>query len=149
MAFYQSYLMGCAFNMYSQAWSDRSYGVTLFLYCFVLPLPVILSSYLGIIYLARSSGDQFEGKTDGDKNPSNENDNEDIKLEQPEIERTPSHSRSSPSPPPPGPSSSPLLSQSLHGDVRCSRPRFVYVKEKSTSTYLFVYADVKAFFMST
>ena len=92
MAFYQSYLMGCAFNMYSQAWSDRSYGVILFLYCFVLPLPVILSSYLGIIYLARSSGDQFEGKNDGDKNPSNENDNEDVKLEQPDIEKTPSHS---------------------------------------------------------
>ena len=84
--------MGCAFNMYSQAWSDRSYGVILFLYCFVLPLPVILSSYLGLIYLAHSSGKLFQGKNDTDKNPSNENDNEDETLEQPKIERTPSHS---------------------------------------------------------
>ena len=84
--------MGCAFNMYSQAWSDRSYGVILFLYCFVLPLPVILSSYLGLIYLARSSGKPFQGKNDTDKDPSNQNDNEDEKLEQPKIERTPSHS---------------------------------------------------------
>ena len=42
--------MGCAFNMHSHSWSDRSYGITLFLYCWICPLLIIFCSYIGIIY---------------------------------------------------------------------------------------------------
>ena len=52
---YQSYLMGCAFNMYSQSWNDRSYGIFLFCYCWFIPLLIIFFSYMGIIYHTRSS----------------------------------------------------------------------------------------------
>ena len=47
--------MGCAFNMYSSSWSDRSYGITLFLYCWILPLFIIFFSYMGMIYDTRTS----------------------------------------------------------------------------------------------
>ena len=47
--------MGCAFNMYSSAWSDRSYGIVLFLYCWIFPLLIIFFSYIGIMYETRSS----------------------------------------------------------------------------------------------
>ena len=47
--------MGCAFNMYSSSWSDRSYGITLFLYCWIVPLVIIFFSYIGMIYDTRTS----------------------------------------------------------------------------------------------
>ena len=42
--------MGCAFDMYSQAWIDRAYGIVLFVYCWFAPILVIFFSYFGIIY---------------------------------------------------------------------------------------------------
>ena len=42
--------MGCAFDMYSQAWIDRAYGILLFIYCWFAPILVIFFSYFGIIY---------------------------------------------------------------------------------------------------
>lgn len=51
--------MGCAFNMYSSAWSDRSYGLTLFFYCWIFPLLIIFCSYIGIIYHTRISGEKL------------------------------------------------------------------------------------------
>ena len=55
----KSYLMGCAFNMYSSSWSDRSYGLTLFFYCWIFPLLIIFCSYIGIIYHTRISGEKI------------------------------------------------------------------------------------------
>ena len=70
--------MGCAFDMYSQAWIDRAYGILLFIYCWFAPILVIFSSYFGIIYhvhknnkiinVAKSSGG------DGDNINSNRED---------------------------------------------------------------------------
>ena len=51
--------MGCAFNMYSSSWSDRSYGLTLFFYCWIFPLLIIFCSYIGIIYHTRISGEKL------------------------------------------------------------------------------------------
>ena len=51
--------MGCAFNMYSSSWSDRSYGLILFLYCWMFPLLIIACSYIGIIYHTRISGEKL------------------------------------------------------------------------------------------
>ena len=53
--FLKSYLMGCAFDMYSQSWSDRSYGLILCFLCWLFPLSIIFSSYVGILYRTRSS----------------------------------------------------------------------------------------------
>ena len=51
--------MGCAFNMYSSSWSDRSYGIALFFYCWFFPVLIILFSYIGIIYHTRISGQKI------------------------------------------------------------------------------------------
>ena len=53
--FLKSYLMGCAFDMYSQSWSDRSYGLILCFLCWLFPLSIVFSSYVGILYRTRSS----------------------------------------------------------------------------------------------
>ena len=47
--------MGCAFDMYSQSWNDRSYGLILCFLCWLFPLSIIFSSYVGILYQTRSS----------------------------------------------------------------------------------------------
>ena len=47
--------MGCAFDMYSQAWIDRAYGILLFIYCWFAPILVIFFSYFGIIYHVHKS----------------------------------------------------------------------------------------------
>ena len=51
----KAYLMGCAFDMYSQSWNGLSYSLLLFVYCFILPICVIFFSYIGIIYHTRTS----------------------------------------------------------------------------------------------
>ena len=55
MFFVKSYLMGCAFDMYSQSWNDRSYGLILCFLCWFFPLSIIFASYVGILYKNRSS----------------------------------------------------------------------------------------------
>ena len=47
--------MGCAFDMYSQSWNDRSYGLILCFLCWFSPLSIIFASYVGILYRNRSS----------------------------------------------------------------------------------------------
>ena len=47
--------MGCAFDMYSTSWSDRSYVLTLFILCWFVPLIIIFVAYIGIIYRVRHS----------------------------------------------------------------------------------------------
>ena len=47
--------MGCAFDMYSKSWIDRSYVLTLFIQCWFVPLFVIFVAYAGIIYRVRHS----------------------------------------------------------------------------------------------
>ena len=47
--------MGCAFDMYSQSWNDRSYGLILCFLCWFFPLSIIFASYVGILYRNRSS----------------------------------------------------------------------------------------------
>ena len=47
--------MGCAFDMYSTSWRDRSYVLTLFILCWFVPLIVIFVAYIGIIYRVRHS----------------------------------------------------------------------------------------------
>lgn len=47
--------MGCAFDMHSTSWMDRSYVMTLFVLCWFIPLLVILVAYIGIIYRVRHS----------------------------------------------------------------------------------------------
>ena len=51
----KAYLMGCAFDMYSQSWNGLSYSMMLFVYCFIMPICVIFFSYIGIIYHTRTS----------------------------------------------------------------------------------------------
>ena len=55
--------MGCAFDMYSQSWNDRSYGSILFLLFWFFPLSIIFSSYAGIIYHTRNSYDNLLKRT--------------------------------------------------------------------------------------
>ena len=55
--------MGCTFDMYSSSWSDRSYGLILFVLCWVLPLFVIFFSYLGIISHTRLSSKNLLSRT--------------------------------------------------------------------------------------
>ena len=47
--------MGCAFDMHSTSWTDRSYVITLFVLCWVIPLVVIFMAYIGIIYRVKTS----------------------------------------------------------------------------------------------
>ena len=47
--------MGCAFDMYSTSWVDRSYVLTLFILCWFVPLFIIFVAYAGIIYRVRHS----------------------------------------------------------------------------------------------
>ena len=47
--------MGCAFDMYSTSWTDRSYVITLFVLCWFIPLLVIFMAYIGIVYRVRHS----------------------------------------------------------------------------------------------
>ena len=51
---FQSYFMGCAFDMFSTSWTARSYVLVLFIVCWFVPLFVIISSYCGIIMRVRS-----------------------------------------------------------------------------------------------
>ena len=73
--YFQSYLMGCAFDMYSSAWSDRSYGIVLFFYCWIFPLLIIFFSYIGIMYETRSSRNRLIRK----EKKKDEEDNEEEK----------------------------------------------------------------------
>ena len=63
----QAYLMGCAFDMYSQSWNGLSYSLLLFVYCFILPICVIFFSYIGIIYHTRTSRKGLFGDNDSPK----------------------------------------------------------------------------------
>ena len=47
--------MGCAFDMHSTSWTDRSYVFALFVLCWCIPLLVIFTAYIGIIYRVRHS----------------------------------------------------------------------------------------------
>ena len=47
--------MGCAFDLYSTSWNDRSYVATLLVFAWFIPLIVIFTSYIGIIYHIRHS----------------------------------------------------------------------------------------------
>ena len=63
--------MGCAFDMYSSAWVDRSYGLVLFIYCWIFPLLIIFFCYIGIMYDTRLSGKMVfrtEKKKNNDEN---------------------------------------------------------------------------------
>ena len=51
---FQSYFMGCAFDMFSTSWTARSYVLVLFIVCWFIPLIVIIASYCGIIMRVRS-----------------------------------------------------------------------------------------------
>ena len=47
--------MGCAFDVFSSSWSDRSYVLTLFVLCWCIPVLIICTSYIGIIYRVKHS----------------------------------------------------------------------------------------------
>ena len=51
---FQSYFMGCAFDLFSTSWTARSYVLLLFIVCWFIPLIVIITSYCGIIMRVRS-----------------------------------------------------------------------------------------------
>ena len=53
--------MGCAFDMFSTSWNDRSYVVTLFVLCWCIPLGVILVAYVSIFSRVRQSGARNSG----------------------------------------------------------------------------------------
>ena len=47
--------MGCAFDMFSTTWNDRSYVVVLFVLCWCIPLIIIFYSYGSIFFRVRKS----------------------------------------------------------------------------------------------
>lgn len=47
--------MGCAFDMFSTTWNDRSYVVVLFVLCWCIPLIVIFVSYGSIFFRVRNT----------------------------------------------------------------------------------------------
>ena len=47
--------MGCAFDMHSTSWTDRSYVITLFVLCWLIPLIVIFVAYIAIIYRVKNT----------------------------------------------------------------------------------------------
>jgi hypothetical protein len=55
--------MGCAFDKYSSAWSDRAYGVVLFLLCWIFPHFVIFFSYSGIVFHTQLSTENLLSRT--------------------------------------------------------------------------------------
>ena len=65
----KAYLMGCAFDMYSQSWNGLSYSMMLFVYCFIMPICVIFFSYIGIIYHTRTSRKGLFGDNESPKKP--------------------------------------------------------------------------------
>lgn len=48
--------MGCAFDMYTTSWNDRSYVLVLFVLCWFVPLLIMFQSYGAIIYRVSYSG---------------------------------------------------------------------------------------------
>ena len=47
--------MGCAFDMFSTSWNDRSYVVVLFILCWCIPLVIIFVAYVSIFSRVKKS----------------------------------------------------------------------------------------------
>ena len=49
----QSYFIGCTFDSFSSSWNERSYTITLLVIAWLIPLIIVVSSHVGILYRIR------------------------------------------------------------------------------------------------